>query len=181
MKKLVVVIASPPGVGGTTVAKAIAKKLKLKFFSVGLLYKELSEEKTESEAALELWKTKFGSSEKLHNYMDDLQIEMAKKGNIVIESTLGIHFIRNLSKYKIWLDTSLKIRAERSAKRDKISVEKALKEIAQREDIERRDWKRMYGFDYLDQKYNADFVLDSSNQTSSQTVKKILEFIKGKK
>lgn len=181
MKKIVVVIASPPGVGGTSVAKGVAKKLKLKFFSVGLLYKKLSKEKTESKAAFELWRTKFGSSEKLHKHMDNLQIEIAKKGNVVIESTLGIHFLKDLSKYKIWLDVPLKVRAERTAKRDKIPVENALKEISQREEIEKSEWKRMYGFDYFDQKYEADFVLDSSKLTVSQTVKKILEFIKEKR
>ncbi len=175
---MVIAIASPPGSGGTTVAKKLAKKLKLKFFSPGLFYKKLSKEKNQSEAAFELWKTKYGSSEKLHNQIDKMQVDIGKEGNVVIEGTLSIHFLKNLSKYKIWLDIALKNRAERTAKRDKIPVEKALKEIAQREEIERREWKRMYGFDYFDQKYDADFVLDSSNQTPSQTVKSILEFIK---
>ena len=182
MKKMVVVISSPPGSGGTTVGKRIAKKLKLKFFSAGKLQKELVKSwKKEAKAALESWKTPVGASDKTHRERDALQIRIAKKGNVVIESTLGIHFLRNLSKYKIWLDVPLKVRAERTAKRDKIPVNVALKEISQREDIERREWKRMYGFDYFDQKFDADFVLDSSKITPSQTVKLILEFIKGRK
>ncbi len=180
-KKTVIVVSSPPGSGGSTVAKGIAKKLKLKFFSPGKFYKKLSKEKNESKAAFELWKTKFGSSEKLHQHIDKMQADMAKKGNIVIEGTLSIHFLKKLSKYKIWLDVPLKVRAERTSKRDKIPVENALKEIARREEIERREWRRMYGFDYFDQKYDADFVLDSSKLTPIQTAKKILDFIKGKK
>ena len=180
MKKLVVVISSPPGSGGTTIAKKLAKKLRMKCFSIGMFYKKLSKEKNQSKAASELWKTKYGSSEKLHKHMDKMQVEMAKKGNVVIESTLGIHFLKRLSKYKIWLDVPLKVRAERHAKRDKISEKEALKQIDKIEEIERREWKRMYGFDYFDQKFNADFVLDSSKLTITQTVKKILEFIKGR-
>lgn len=181
MKKTVIAIASPPGSGGTTVAKKLAKRLKLKFFSVGLYYKKFSNEKKESKAACELWKTKFGSSEKLHHHMDNLQIELAKKGNIVIEATLSIYFLKKLSKYKIWLDVPFKVRVERAAKRDNVPVENVIKEISQREDIERREWKRMYDFDYFDQKYDADFVLDSSKLTPKQTVDKIIEFIKSKK
>ena len=181
MKKMVVVISSPPGSGGTTVAKNLAKKLRLKFFSTGLFYKKLSKEKNESEAAFQLWKTSYGSSEKLHNHMDRMQIEMAKKGNVLIESTLGVHFLRKFSNYRIWLDVPLRIRAERSAKRDKMEVNDALKKISEREDIERHEWKRMYGFDYFDQKYEADFVLDSSKQTPNQTANEILKFIRRKK
>jgi cytidylate kinase len=180
MKKIVIVISSPPGAGGTTVARKLAKKLRLKFFSLGIYYKKLSKEKNQSKAAFELWKTKYGSSEKLHKNMDIMQTEMGKKGNIVIESTLGIHFLKKLSKYKIWLDVPLKVRAERAAKRDKMEVEEALKKISEREDIERMEWKRMYGFDYFDQKYEADFVLDSSNMTPIETVRKILKFIKSR-
>jgi CMP/dCMP kinase len=181
MKKIVIVISSPPGSGGTTVAKKLAKKLKIKFFSTGLYYKKLSKTKNETEAAFELWKTKLGSSEKLHNHIDKMQIELAKKGNILIESTLGVHFLRKFSNYKIWLDVPLKTRADRAAKRDKMTPEEALKKILDREEIEKREWKRMYGFDYFDQKYEADMVHDSSKEKPSQTVKKILEFIEKKK
>lgn len=181
MKKIVVVISSPPGSGGTSVAKKLAKRLRLKFFSTGLFYKKLSKEKNQSKAAFELWKTKYGCSEKLHKQIDKMQVNMAKKGSILIESTLGIHFLKRLSNYKIWLDVPLKIRAERHAKRDKILFDEALKQIDKREEIERREWKKMYGFDYFDQKYDADFVLDSSKLTVSETVNKILDFIKGNK
>ena len=178
MKKHVVVISGPPGSGNTTVAKKLAKKLRMKFFSVGLYYKKISDKKNQSEAAFDLWKTKYGSSEKLHNHMDKMQIELAKKGNIVIESKIGIHFLKKFSKFKIWLDIPLKTRAERAAKRDKMEINDALKKISEREDIERHEWKRMYNFDYFDQKYEADLVLDSSNLTPTQTVNKILKFVK---
>jgi cytidylate kinase len=93
---------------------------------------------------------------------------------------LSIHFLRKLTNYKIWLDVPLKIRAERTAERDGIAVDEALKEIAKREELERFHWKRLYGFDYFDQKKMADFVIDTSNLTVRESVNQIINFIKRK-
>ena len=177
-RKTVVVISGPPGAGSTSVAKEVAKRLRLKYFVLGKREKKLGKSKKESKAALEAWKTKEGSSKKFHNESDRLQVEEAKKGNIVIYSKLGIHFLKDLSDYKVWLDVPLRVRAERAAGRDKINMKRAMEEIRERERIEREQWKRIYGFDYFYQKKIADFVLDSSNLTLKQTVDKIIKFIK---
>lgn len=178
MKK-VIVVSGPPGVGSTTIAKELAKKLKFRVFTLGFLQKGLAKEKNknQSRAALKVWKTKLGRSKSLHYSLDKLQIEEARKGNVVICSKLGIHFLKNVATFTIWLEADLLTRAKRSAKRDKIPLKEAKKTISERENIEREEWKKIYGFDYFKQREEADLVLDTSNLTVKETVDKILKFM----
>lgn len=178
-KKVVIVISGPPGVGTSSVAKGVAKNLKLRYLSPGKTYKSFLNEK-EAKAALDFWKTSFGRSKGLHESLDTNQINEAKKGNIVICGKLSIHFLKDLADYKIWIEAPVEVRAKRTANRDGISFEESLKEISEREKIEREKWKGIYGFDYFYQKSIADFVLDSSELTLNQTVDRILKFIKSK-
>lgn len=180
IEKIVIAISGPPGVGTSSVAREVAKRLKLRYLSPGKTYKSFLDEK-EAKAALDFWKTSFGSSKMLHENLDTSQIEEAKKGNIVVCGKLSIHFLKDMADYKIWLEAPLEARAKRTAGRDDIPFEEALKEIADREKMERENWKRIYGFDYFEQKKIADLVVDSSELTLEQTVNKILEFIKSKK
>jgi cytidylate kinase len=180
-KKLVIVVSGPPASGSTSVAKEVAKRLGFRFFIPGKLQKKLGESKLESKAAIEAWKTKEGSSEKFHKNLDNMQIEVAKEGNVVICGKLSIHFLKDLSDRKVWLDVPLDIRAKRAAERDGSSLDEAKERIKEREDTERREWKRIYGWDYFYQKDIADLVLDSSDMTLEETVDKVLEFIESKK
>lgn len=180
MKGIVIAISGPPGSGTTTIGREVAKRLRLKFFSPGLYFKKLSNVKNESKAAMQLLKTKYGSGQELHNKIDELQIEMAKKGNVVVEGTLSIHFLKDMTNYKIWLNTPLEIRAKRTSKRDKLPWKQLMNTINERETMERKMWEKLYGFDYIDQKNQADLVLDTSYMSVDQTVRKILSFIKQK-
>jgi cytidylate kinase len=180
-KKTVVVVSGPPASGSTSVAKEIAKRLGFRFFIPGKLQKKLGESKLESKAAIEAWKTKEGISEKFHKNLDEMQTDIAKEGNVVLCGKLSIHFVKDLSNCKVWLDVPLDVRAKRAAERDNMPVNEAKRQIKERENIERREWKKIYGWDYFYQKDIADLVLDSSEMTLKETVDEILEFIESKK
>ena len=178
MKKLVIVISGPPGAGSTTIGRKLAGELGLKFFSMGFIQKGLAKKsRNESQACVEAWKTKRCRSKEFHKELDRKQAELAKRGGIVICSKLSIHFIPRAD-LKVWLDVPLEVRAKRSAGRDKISFKEAIRAISSREKIERENWKKIYGFDYFEQKNKADLVIDSSDMTEEETVEKIMAFLK---
>ncbi|MBI4010118.1 MAG: cytidylate kinase family protein [Candidatus Aenigmarchaeota archaeon] len=181
MGRIVIAVSGPPGAGTSSIAKEVAKKLKLKYFSPGKIQKSYANTKKESLAALKVWQTALGKSERFHrDILDKKQVEVAEKGNVIVCGKLSIKMLENLADYKIWVDTSLKVRAERVAKRDGIPLKEAAELLSERENIERKEWKRIYGFDYLEQKKLADLVVDNSKLTLEQAVNKILQFLKNK-
>lgn len=176
MENTVIVVSGPPGAGTSTISQEIAKKLNFRYLSPGKTYKSFLDEK-ESKAALDFWQTDFGSSPKLHHNLDKEQIEEAKKGKIVICGKLSIHFLKKLSDCKVWLDVPIEIRAKRTAKRDKIPIEEALKEISKRENLERIKWKEIYGFDYFELKDQADLILKAGKLELNEAVEKIINYL----
>ena len=176
VRKLVIAISGPPGVGSSSVAKNLAKRLNLKYFSPGKYFKSYSEGK-ETKQALDVWKSRLGRSKEFHKKIDKIQINKAKVGDVVICGKLSIYILKNFAKFKFWLDAPLTIRAERAAFRDKISKKDALKLLKRRERMERKEWKRIYRIDYFSQKEMADLVIDTSNKSLKMTVDEILNFI----
>lgn len=187
VKKPVIVISGQPGCGSTRTGKLLSDKLRLEFFSVGTYYKKLAEEKTKTKVE---WKsptivstdylsTKEGSGKKLHNDIDAMQIEKAEKGNIIIESKLGIHMLPKAD-FKVWLKASKEVRAKRCAERDGIGIDVAKKEIERKDSTERSKFKDIYGFDSFSLEKQADLVIDTSDKTLEEVVKIIISSLKKK-
>lgn len=183
---VVVALSGQPGSGSTTVGKLLAKKLGVEFFSVGLWNKSQLEKlegrttETETKNSVEMWKNKTGRSEEFHNKSDIMQKEMAAKGNIVIDGKLAIHMLRGFSDVTVWLKAPIETRAERYAQRDNIGKKEAEKILREKEQLERENWQRIYGFDYFEQEEEADLAIDVSRIRPEEIVKIILEKIKKK-
>ena len=181
---VVIVVSGMPGCGSSTVARLLAKKMKLKFFSAGDYTKKVAREeekidKKQTERIVDFWKTDRGKSKEHHLSVEELQQNLAKKGKIVIESKLGIRFLK--ADFKIWLRAPLRTRAERYVERDKIPLDNAIKFLREKDNTERKNWKRIYGFDYFDQEKEADTVIGTGDKLPGEIVDIIIKFMGNKK
>jgi len=187
-RRLVIVISGMPGCGSTTTGKLLSDKLGLEFFSVGTYYKKLAHEKAKklhwhspTLVSANYLSTKEGSDEKLHNDIDAMQVEMAKKGNIIIESKLGVHMLRDVADFKVWLKAPLKTRALRVAQRDNMSIEDPFETLKKKETVERKSFKNIYGFDFFELENKADLVINTGNKKPEEVVEIIISSLKKRK
>lgn len=177
----VIVISGQPGCGSSTTAKLLAKKLKLKHFSVGDYNK--SHVKTgagETEKSILMWKNKRYASRKFHLNSDELAKRHAKRGNIVIDGKLQIRLSSGSYDLGVWLKAPKAVRAERYSKRDGIPAKDAARKLAEKERLERDNWLRIYGFDYFSQEKEADIVIDTSRKSPERIVKLIIKRLSAK-
>ena len=170
-----IVISGEPQSGSSTSAKLIAKKLNLRHWSAGDYVKSFGKAEKETERSVTAMSSEQGQSKEFHENVDKKQIEEAKKGDVVIDAKLGIHFLKDFADLTVWLACPTEERARRVAERDKVSLEEGRKLTAEIERIGRETYKRIYDFDYFNQKGRADLVIDTVENDPEQVAAKVIE------
>ena len=173
---VVIAISGMSGCGSTTTSKLLSKKLGLKFFSVGEYFRKNSQNLNTTNV-LKFFKSKKGSSKKLHNKLDELVIQKAKKGNIVCDGKLTIHFLKNIADFKIYLKASKKIRAQRYVKKDKIAFKKAIELVDEKDKTEKKNFTKIYNIKPFLLEKESDIIINSSNKNPEKVVKEIILFM----
>ena len=162
-----------PGSGKSTVAKYLAKKLKLKYYSTGQIRRKIARDKGISLAEL----NKIGEKEAWTDKpVDDFQKKLAKKDNFIADGRLSWHFIPN--SIKILLMVKPEIGAKRIFKEKRKEEkygnakeeERALKERL-KSDIKR--YKKYYGIKSLYGIKNYDIILDTSKMSIKESEKAV--------
>ncbi len=179
---MIVTISGKIGSGKSTVANALAKKLKLRHLSTGDVMRKIAEEKGITPVEFNRLAEKDPSFDRM---VDSKTAELGKKEDgFVMDSRLAFHFIPN--SVKIFLDVSLDVAAKRifsqkrAEEKENISLSATKQKIKEREASELKRYRQMYNLDYT-KRSNFDLVVDTSGLNVSQTVKKIIDFLKQKK
>jgi cytidylate kinase len=167
-----IIISGQPGAGSSTTAKLLAKALDMKHWSAGEYTKQFGKSVKETERAVEAWHGKAATKE-YHVGLDEKVVEVAKAGNVVIDGKLAIHFAARFADFTVWLKCPHRVRAQRLAVRDKISLSEADRVLDEKEKLERLNWQKMYGFDPFEQETEADVVIDTSTMAPKEIVEKI--------
>lgn len=169
-----IVITGTIGCGNSTVAELLARKLGIKHFSLGKHFKSMGRGEKETDKGINYAKTSEGRNKKFHKSLDNMQEEMARRGDIVIDSKLGIHFLKNHAR-TIWLTAPEKTRAERICKREGWDFKKSLKKLREKESLEKELFKEIYGIDYMEQKNKAEIVVNTEGKTPDEIVSEIVK------
>jgi len=166
---IVICICGLAGSGKSTVAKKLAQKYGLKYYSGGDALKALAKEEGYKLIEKGWWETrdgicfleKRGKSFKFDKVVDKKLLELSRQGNVVLDSWTMPWLLKK--GFKIWLEASPKKRAERIAKRDRIRVEEALKALRSKEERTKAIYKKLYGFSLGDDFKPFHLILDTDN------------------
>jgi cytidylate kinase len=168
-----ITISGTPGSGKTTVARLLEKKLGLKHIYLGMIFRELADKE---KMTLEEFGKYCEEHPEIDNELDDRQLEILKKGDIILEGRLAgwLAYRNKIPAFKILIDADLDTRASRIVDREEGSIEKRKKEIQEREKCEAKRYKDYYGVNLKDKSF-YDIVIDSKNKTPKEIVELIIK------
>ena len=152
-KKVVICISGMTGSGKSTVAKKLADKYGLGYFSGGNALKILAQEEGYESDVRGWWETAEGlnflkqrmADPVFDKKIDEKLLELAAEGNVVLDSWTVPWLLKE--GFKVWLEASPQVRAKRVVTRDSISDEEALKALTEKDERTRQIYKSLYGFD----------------------------------
>ena len=152
-KKVVICISGMTGSGKSTVAKKLADKYGLGYFSGGNALKILAQEEGYDSDVRGWWETAEGlnflkqrmADPGFDKKIDEKLLELAAEGNVVLDSWTMPWLLKE--GFKVWLEASPQVRAKRVVTRDSISDEEALKALTEKDERTRQIYKSLYGFD----------------------------------
>jgi cytidylate kinase len=171
---MLLTVSGPPGSGKSTVAKAISIEFDMEYISGGVVFRGIAEDRGISVGEL----NKIAESDDSIDRDMDQNIEKIAQtlDDAVIESRLAGWMAGENADIRIWIDAPIEIRSERIFKREGGSVEKILRETAEREMSEKKRYKEYYGIDFEDLSI-YDCVVDTDNKDAETVIKIVTEFI----
>lgn len=151
-KKIVVCISGLAGTGKSTLAKKIAKKYNLQYYSGGDALKDLAADEGYNSNSQGWWESSDGlrflakreQNLTFDKLVDKKLLEFAKKGDVLLDSWTMPWLLEY--GFKIWLAASENKRTERIAKRDKLTKAQARKVLKEKEARTKNIYKKLYGF-----------------------------------
>ncbi|MCJ7651782.1 MAG: AAA family ATPase [Candidatus Lokiarchaeota archaeon] len=171
---MIITISGLHGTGKSTVGKLVAKALSLNYYSTGQAFRDLAKEMGMN---LQEFSRYVEEHHDIDKKLDEKIIKIAEKNNILIDSQLSGHILRNVADFKIHLICSLETRVRRIADRDQSSYELKMKETLIRESSELERFKKLYhiNLDNLeDIRLFHDLVIDTEGLSIDEIVELII-------
>jgi len=170
---MIISISGLHGTGKSTVGKLVAKALGLNYYSTGQAFRDLAKEMGKN---LQDFTRYVEDHPDIDKKLDEKILKIAEKDNILIDSQLSGHILRNVADFKIHLTCSLETRVRRIAERDQASYELKMKETQIRELSELERFKKLYGI-HLDDLEEISRIHDLVLDTEGLSIDEIVELI----
>ena len=171
---MIITVSGSPGTGTTTLARALAVQLDLKWVNSGELFRKIASEKNISVKEMNRLAEK---GPEIDYLIDDAQKTLAKEGSGIFEGRLSGHLLP--ADLKVLLKTDLRTRAERISKRESKLLEDACQETRIREESEARRYKMYYNIDISDLSA-YDLVVDTGRFDEAGTLAVVLAAVRAR-
>jgi cytidylate kinase len=166
---ILICICGMAGTGKSTLAKRLAKKYGLEYYSGGDALKALAIEEGYKPLERGWWESREGmrflerrsADSKFDAIVDKKLLELAQQGSVILDSWTMPWLLEE--GFKILLEASPEERAERIARRDGISVKEALKALKSKEEKTKAIYKKLYGFSLGEDFTPFYLILDTNN------------------
>jgi CMP/dCMP kinase len=181
-KKHIITIAGKLGSGKSSTAKMLANILGYQHYSTGDFMRAIAKEKNVSLGELSVMSEMDPSIDK---ELDDHNLEIGKKENIILDSRLGFYFIPE--SFKVFLELDPEIASERILNDKKTNPnrhteaslfdtkEHVIESIKSRLLSERKRYKDLYNINNHTEQENFDLVIDTSKFSLEEVSQKIIE------
>ena len=171
-----IVISGPPAVGKTTVAKGLAEEFDLTYLSGGDVLKEMAREQGFDSDGDDWWDTKEGmqflaqreQNSEFDKRLDEKLSTLFNQGSMVITSYTLPWLVED--GIKIWLEGSHQSSTERMQTRDNMSPQEAYEVTKERFDKNKALYKKLYNFDFGDDKSVFDLIINTNHLTAQQVI-----------
>ena len=173
-KGIVICISGMAGTGKSTLAKKLAKKYALNYYSGGDALKALASEQGYDTSKSGWWESPEGlkflerreKEAKFDQAVDEKLLEYAERGNVLLDSWTMPWLLK--TGFKIWLMASMEKRVERVAKRDQLTPKEASRALKEKEARTRAIYRKLYGFALGEDFRPFHLVLDTDNLAAEE-------------
>ena len=172
---MIVTVSGLHGTGKSTYAAQLAKGLKLRHVSAGVLFRRIAKDRNIS---LEDFGNSALEDPTIDRLIDEETMKEAERGDVVIDGQLAGWVLKKKSDLRIYLTAPDDVRLARIARRDGLELDEAKRQTAQRERVQLERYRRHYGLNVED-KSIYHLVLDTSILTIDETAKVLLVTARG--
>jgi cytidylate kinase len=182
-RKLTICVCGMAGCGKSTLAKRVAERYGLRYYSGGDALKALALEEGYKHVDRGWWESREGmrflqkrvQDPSFDKKIDKKLLEWAEQGDVVLDSWTMPWLLEN--GFKVWLEASPEERAKRIAKRDRTSVTRALAALKEKDSKTKAIFKKLYGFNLGEDFTPFDLIFDVNQLTPEEVLQALIQVI----